>query len=230
MNQERHKSSVLYTCGVFCLGVMCFCSGCALVGLAGTPTRREEKVPAEYDLARHADSRTLVLVEQPAGLNVRANVRHNLTSHINRQLIEKVELPAQGLVPYEELADFRSARSDFSLLSPIEIAGALNADVVLFVAIEDCRFKKIDITDYFKASLVTQCVLWQVADGKRLWPEAADGKTVAVAFEIGPQGRLAAVDKLALSMAYCIVRYFYDCPEDRFKIADDRTDSQWRNW
>jgi len=204
--------------------------GCAIIGLLGTPTRSERKVEAEYALARHKDERVFVLVEQPSWLDIHADLRRSLTERIGRELVGRVKLSPERLISYDELVGFRRSRPDFALLDPVEIGRALDAGLVLYVIIDDGLLSRAGATDYYKALLVARCSLIDVKAGRKLWPEAEDGREVSVGFEVGPYGKEAAISRLTGAMAHCIVRYFYDCPVDKFKIGDERTGSHWLNW
>ncbi len=102
--------------------------------------------------------------------------------------------------------------------------------MVLLVVVEDCELNKISEIDYYKGFLDARTVLLDVATGEKLWPESAESKTVRVGFEMESGGQAAAVRRLAAAGAHCTVRYFYNCPKDKFKIPDDRSDVAWENW
>jgi len=76
-------------------------------------------------------------------------------------------------------------------------------------------------TSYYKGFLSVRSNLRDVSTGEKLWPGSAETKGVRVGFEVESHGREAAVARLASASAHCIVRYFYDCPVGKFKIADD---------
>src|SRR4030042_123928 len=107
---------------VFCIfaGVS-LCGGCGVVGVMGTPSQYEEKIPAEYDLAGQKGRKIVVLVEQPSWLSAQANLRYYLTQAISRDLTAKVKVPPQDILSYDKLSEFRSSKSDFSSLSPAEV-------------------------------------------------------------------------------------------------------------
>ena len=228
MKKSRYKRFA------FCLSTFAFLiSGCqyaGIVSLLGTPGHYERQVPAEYDLAEHTDQKILVLVDQPAYLGADVNLRYYLTGAINKNLVEKVGIDAERLVSYSELSEFRSTSQGFSLLSPVQIAEALNANVVLLVVIEDYQLSQLAEADYYKANLSARAVLLEAATGNKLWPQSAESKTVKVGFDIEDRGREVATARLVTASAYCLVRYFYDCPKNRFNIADDRSGIGWENW
>jgi len=233
MKKPQHK------CFAFCLFTLIFVTvaflhtGCkygGIVSLFGTPGYYEEEIPAEYNLAEHTDRKILVLVNQPGWLNAKANLRYYLTRAINNNLASKVEIPLELLVSYGELFVFRSNRGDFSLLSPEEAGAALNANMVLLVIIEGYELEEMAKTGYYKGFLDVQTVLLDVATGGKLWPEEAKSKSIKVGFEVESRGAEVALARLVAASAHCTVRYLYNCPKNKFKIAEDRSDVVWEDW
>ena len=226
---------------IFCLFTFTFLtavlfqSGCGVVGLMGTPTNSEKKVPAEYDLTEHTDQKILVVVNQPGWLNAKVNLRYYLTEAIRKSLIKKIKISPEYLVPYSELSEFRSTcgranKGDFSLLSPVEMGTAFDANMVLLVIIEDYQLHEIAETNYYKGFLSAQTVLFDTATGEKLWPESAKSKGIKVGFEVEEHGREVAIARLTSACAYCTTRYLYDCPKNKFKIAEDKSGIGWGNW
>lgn len=203
--------------------------GCGFVGLMGTPGRHEIKIPAEYDLAERDGQKMLVLVEQPGWLNTSVNLRYYLTKAIREELTAKIEIPLENLVDYSELSEFRSAQPDFSFLSPVEVGAALNTDMVLLVIIRNYQLNEMYEKDYYNGFLGAQAVLFETSTGEKLWPDPAKSKSIRVGFDVEEKGRAVAGPRLATASSHCLVRYFYDCPKDEFKIADDRSGA-WENW
>jgi hypothetical protein len=216
---------------VFLILFMVFlCSGCGIISVIGTPTRHERVFVAEYDLTEHTNQKVLVLVHQPVYLGAEANLRYHLTETMNKSLIKEIEMPSAHLVSYDELSEFRSNKPGFSLLSSAEVGTALGADMVLLVVIEDYQLSEMAESGYHKGFLAVQSVLLDTATGEKLWPESAKSKSIKVGFEFEDGGQEAALARLAGSLARCTVRYFYDCPKNKFKIADDRSGAGWENW
>ena len=209
------------------LVVVFFYSGCGIVGIVGTPRAHEEKVVAEYDLAEHKEQKILVLVNQPVWLNAQVNLRYYLTKAINKNLTAKVKILPEYIVSYSELSAFRSNQADFLLLSPVEVGEALSANMVLLVEIGSYELNKIAETNYYEGFLSVQSVFLDVATGEKIWPESARSKSIKVGFEVESRGREIAVNRLTAASAYCLVRYFYDCPKNEFKIADERSGIGW---
>jgi len=227
MKKPQHKRFLFCLFTFTFLVVALFYSGCGIVGIVGTPRAHEEKVVAEYDLAEHKDQKILVLVNQPVWLNAQVNLRYYLTRAINKNLTAKVKIPPEHLVSYGELSEFRSNKSDFLLLSPVEVGEALDANMVLLAEIGSYELNSIAGMNYYEGFLGVQSVFLDVATGEKIWPEFARSKIIKVGFDVERRGQEIAVKRLTAASAYCLVRYFYDCPKNEFKIADDRSGIGW---
>lgn len=204
----------------------CGCDAGKLAGVVGSPGYEEGDFPAEYDIAA-SSGRILVLVNQPSWMKPGANFRFHLAERINRFLVDKAKVAPERLLKYENLAEFRSARQDFGLLSPFEVGKAMEADLVLLVELADGGLEKLPGEAYFSGSLNARAAILEVASGQRLWPEDPAGKLVMVGFEIEPAGRQAALSRLASAFAHCVTRHLYKCPKKHFKIFDDRISTSW---
>jgi hypothetical protein len=207
-----------------------FQAGCGVVSVLGTPGRHERKITAEYDLAERKGQKILVLVDQPVWLGAQVNLRFHITEAISKNLIEKVKIRPEYIVDYKELSEFRSNKSGFSLLWPIEVGKALGADMVLLVMVENYQLQELAEAGYYRAILNAQAVLLDVATGEKLWPKSAESKSVQVGFEVEQSGKEVAAKRLIAACAHCIVRYFYNCPKNKFKIFDDKSDIAWKSW
>jgi hypothetical protein len=210
----------------FVLAAVFFCSGCGVVGLMGTPSQYEKKIPAEYDLTKQKGRKVLVLVEQPGWLSTQANLRYYLTEAIRESLIAKVKVPPKYILSYNELSEFRSNRGDFSSLSPTAVGKALGADIVLLVMIEGYQLGEVAESDYYSGVLRVQATLFETATEEKVWPEYAESKSIKVSFE-AEHGQETADKRLASACAHCITRYFYNCTKDKFKVFDEGGNTSW---
>ena len=75
-----------------------------------------------------------------------------------------------------------------------------------------------------------QAVLVDTATGRKVWPRVEDSKIIMVGYEVEKGDRAHALTKLAAAAAHCTTRYFYDCPKDKFKIAEDMSHISRENW
>ena len=230
MKKSQHKRFAFCLFTFTFLAVVFFHSGCGIVSIVGTPTSHEKKIPAEIDLAKRTDQKILVLVNQPAYLDADVNLRYYLTKAMREGLMAKIGIRPEDIVAYDDLSEFRSNQSNFSLLSPVVVGRALGAHMVLLLMVEDYQLTGMAETGYYRGFLGAQAALLDTAAGEKLWPESAESKSIRVGFEVGGGGREAAVERLVNACAYCTTRYFYDCPRDKFKIFDDKSSVDWESW
>jgi hypothetical protein len=231
-NDMKHRVNMLVLAGSVAVLSVCmlFWCGCALIGIIFEPTSREEIIEAEYDLSEQIESRYLVLVKQPGWLNVKANMRYYLTRHINRELTRRIEIPAENLVSYQQLKDFRSSRPDFPYLSLEQIGSHFKVDFILVVTVSTFELLEMSQENYHRGFMASQCSLYDATTGAKLWPDSSSPKSVKVGFEIEEKGQKAAIERLSNRTAYCTVRYLYGCQKGNFKIADDRSGENWVGW
>ncbi len=210
--------------------VSLFHGGCAVVARMGTPTSHEKKIPAQYDISRNKGDKILILVEQPGWLNVQADMRSYLTDSVSSEITRKTKIPAKQFVPYNKISEYRSNKPNFASLSPVEVARAMDANVVLVMMIDNCQFTQLSDSGYYKAILDAQVMLFDSAANTKLWPVEGKTKIIKVGFDVEQGGRDIATSRLAAAAAYCTVRFLYDCPQDQFKIADDRSGIGLSDW
>ncbi len=199
--------------------------GCGL--LVGD--EQNKKIPAEYDLAAQKDKKILVLVRQPGWLQTDTNLRYDVTVAINNYLASKLLIPADNLVTYTQLTNYRSRTPGFNMMSPDQIGRGIGADLVLMAAIDGYQMNKIWKTNYYKGYLSMNAVLIEAGSNTKLWPKQMS-KPVKVGFEVEEGGRDVASKRLAAGSAHCLCRYLYDCPEKYFKSSVDRADRAWEQW
>jgi hypothetical protein len=211
------------------LAVILF-EGCALIGILGTPTSSEKTIPAEFKLAAAKDKKILVLVNQPSWLNAPPLLRQTLTEQIQKRLIINAVLNPLNMVSYENLSEFRSKEAAFSSMTAAQIGKALNADLVLIADLTAYRLVNVEDSGYYEGSLSGCTFLIDVANSDRLWPLDADNKKINVAFDIENRGSEIAFGRLAAAFAHCATRVFYDCPSNKFKVAEDKSASAWSEW
>lgn len=230
MKKLQSECFVYYAFAILLAGGVFFCNGCGLASMAGTPTRHEKKIQAEYELREQKDKKILILVEQPARLNAAANLRYYLTRDIREYLVKRVRIPAEGLISYEKLVELRNNQADFLRLSPLEVGRGLQADIVLLVVVEDFRLYNMAETGFLKGFLSSRAVILDTSMGEKVWPKSFDSKGIKVGFEFDVRSREVGVSRMTAASAHCLTRYFYDCPMDKFRIADDRSGEAWENW
>lgn len=211
------------------------CGGCKLVGMLGTPTDSETKITAEYKInKKQAQGGIVVLIRQPGWLNVQTDLRPVLSEAVNVLLLKKAKVDKQAVVRYKQMAQFRRSHPDFASLSLAQIAAGLGVKTVLLIVIEDYKLYEMPLDGYHKGlhkgTLDVRGYLLDAPSGKVLWPENGEGKLVRVALEAERGGKDACAAKLAKAAAHCIVRYFYDCPKDKFRTWGERPGVSSEKW
>ena len=202
-----------------------FFGGCkAFLGVISSPTYHEQKIPAQFKLADRAKEKILVFVEEARGSGAGSNLREMVSDTVSVFIVKKARIKSQYLVSQRELSDLKSQRSDFSRLSPVEVGRSVGAAVVLYVRIEDYKLYEMAETGYYRGSLVTRSILFDTASGEMLWPRETTGRVVRTKVEFETKGYEATAERLTRATAHCIVRNFYDCPRDQFKVRDEQSE------
>ncbi len=212
------------------LGAVFFSWGCQLPAIMSKETRYEKKVPAEYNLKAQSDKKLLVLINQPSWLGGASDLNENLTKAVYANLISSKILKSTALIPYEQIKAFSEKDPDYFYAYPKNAGESLNADLVLFIVIDQKHLEPAQQGIYYKGLLSGRSQLIEVSGGDILWPVSPDGKIVRVEFDVEKGGYDAAGLRLANSFAHCVVRYFYDCPVAKFQTFDDKSQSGWRQW
>jgi hypothetical protein len=125
-----------------------------------------KKVPAQYEFDEKAC--LLVFVEDPKHLADQTSLKTQLTEYLikdceNRGLVGKA-------VPYRQLMHLAAATENFPSLSTAEVAKKLNADVVLYVEIDQFSIKDAANSPFWHGKLTTLVKVIGVKEG-RLWPK-----------------------------------------------------------
>ena len=210
--------------------VITFQGGCGIISVLATPTSYEKKIAAEYELVVQEEKKLLILVDQPGWINVGVNMRYYLTNEFQKNLVHRVELLPETLIDYSKLSEFRSNQSNFSFLTPVEVAKALEADWVLFIKIVSLDIQKISDADYFSGQMIVRTALFETATAAQVWPDSDGGKKIKVGFDSERRGREFAIRRLARACAYCTTRYLYNCPKEEFKRFDDKSSIKFQRW
>ena len=215
---------------ILILGAVLLSGGCGLIARLGSPSSRERVIPAEYNLAEREGQSILVLVNQPGWLSSDINLRFRLTKAITEVLVKEAEIGAESFIGYDRLFEFRSGKSNFSLLSAPQVGEALDADMVLLVEISDYDFSKIAGMEYYKGLLSAQSALFDTSTGTKLWPITESSRSIKIGFEVEKRGREFALARFVAGTAHAVTRHLYDCPWNKFKFADDRNVVGWEEW
>lgn len=211
------------------------CGACNLIGIMGSKSYYEQKVPAEFLLKDVAEGGVLILVDETGAGRAELELRPGLTEAVGAFLVKKARIENEYLVSHESLSQLRGEREghrgpdksgfriaqDFSELSPVQLGGAAGAAVVLYVLITDYELYAMGEQEYHGGSLVTRSILFDVASGRALWPRGGAGRVVKTRVELETGGRAATLNRLIMATAHCITRSFYNCRRPEFRTADE---------
>lgn len=197
------------------------CGACNLIGIMGSKSYYEQKVPAEFLLKDVAEGGVLIFVDETGAGRAEFELRPGLTEAVGAFLVKKARIKNEYLVSHDSLSQLHGEREDFSSLSPAQLGGAAGAAVVLYVLITDYELYAMGEQEYYGGSLVTRSILFDVASGRALWPREGAGRVVKTRVELETGGRAATLNRLIMATAHCITRSFYDCPRPAFRTADE---------
>jgi hypothetical protein len=204
-------------------------AGCGLISLISTPTNSESKIPAEYKFVNPETAKVAVIVKQPVRADIRVNLPYYLTRAVNRRLMYKTGLTSGSLTDYDTISRTASNKSNFRWLGSQELIDLFEVDFVILIDIEKFYAKEIE-QGYHKARLSGDCALISKNTNGKVWPVSQESRNITVGFELGEKDYKAALERLADSFSHCLVRYFYDCPKNKFKSSDDRNRAGWKDW
>lgn len=205
------------------------CGGCNIISVLGAPTAHEKRIPAEYDLVG-SSKKVLVLVEKAAGSNAGPGLADDLGGKMNRWLIEKAGMREEFVVPAGAISLLRAKRDDFARLSPVEIAKICDADLVLYVLIEDYELYAMNEGRYYSGSMMTRSVIFDSSLDRVIWPKADEGEVVKIKVELETKGHDALDKRMINATSHCIVRKLYNCRMTKFRVRDELPEFDDEKW
>lgn len=209
-----------------------FCSSCAIVGNIATETDSEKVVPAEFDL-RNTEGKVAVIVVMPAWIRTPVDLRVPLTDALNAMLAEKAGIDKSRLVSYRDVLKFRVALPRDKKDCVFEIAEKLYAKYVVVVQITDFDLSTFAEKDFYNGTMQTKTCLFDI-NGTKLWPKGSDDegscRDIVVGLESYKGTVKSAVETLSAATAHCVTRYFYNCKNVRFKIAEEQKKYDYYTW
>ena len=229
---------------VFAVAGCALCGACNLVGIVGSKSYYEQRIPAELMLTDYVEGGVLIFVDETGAGRSEHGLRPGLAEMVGAYLVEKARINSEYLVSHDKLSGLRGEQQghrspdksgfrvaqDFSSLSPVQLGGATGAAVVLYILITDYDLYAMGEQEYYGGSLVTRSILFDVVSGRVLWPRDSAGRVVEVGVEIETGGRGATLDRLIEATAHCITRSFYDCRRPQFRAADEKLDYNPQQW
>ncbi len=206
------------------------CGACNLIGIMGSKSYYEQKVPAEFMLKDVAEGGVLIFVDEAGGGREELELRPVLSEMVGAFLVKKARIKSKNLVSGDRLSQLRDGREDFSSLSPVQLGRAAGAAVVLYVLVEDYELYAMGEQGYHSGSLVARSILFDVASGRVLWPSRGGGRVVKAKVEIETGGRAATLNRLIAATAHVITRSLYDCRRPAYRTADEDGGYNLEQW
>ncbi len=196
---------------VLAVVLMAVLGGCNIVAPIFFLVHGPEKIPAAHKLEKARP--TLVLIDDPASVVSRRQLRAEMGERLDKVLLEKVGL--------REVIDSRAAMSVLTKdrvsepMSIAEVGRSLGAEVVIWVGIDAFTLSP-DSQSYAPASRFRVKVI-DATTGKRVWPEDPKGHPVSLDIPTRtkelPASTTAVIEaerRLAHQSGEAVARLFYD--------------------
>jgi hypothetical protein len=196
--------------------------GCGIVPLLGTPTAYEQKIPAEFNIAKNTEYKIAVLVQ--GGPNIA--LRREVEDAILLDLQEKVELKKDRLVARSEIDKLRLDNDKYQAMTPSQVGTAAGAGGVLVVKIVKYELYPMPLGRDYDCGMSVSASLVDAATERILWPEDGMARSVSLESEGERGGAVEITAKLVLAMAHGVTRYLYDCPKAYFRMPGEKRENE----
>jgi len=203
------------------VGVGILVSGCAIFGVAVSPSAAEVKLKAEYNLVDKEPNKILILVEQPPTDTSTSNIRLYISQFAEAMLVTKLKLKQETIIPYQKLSELRDAREDFAMLSPVEVGRALGAEMVLYITVDEFRQAKLGSESFYESILTTRSGLYDVGRGELVWPEDGNLRKIKVGLDMEKGEFDKGASRLAQASVKCVVRYLYNVKKIDSRVPEE---------
>jgi hypothetical protein len=202
-------------------------AGCGAIATMGTETSSEKEIPAEFKLGR-TEGKILVFASQSAWIKSPVDLRTGLTNSFNQALEQRAGLKKERLIPYTDIVKLRMELPENERNDAFKIASKLNAAYVLVVEVTDFELSTFAERDFFNGMIQTKSCLYDIK-GDKLWPED-EGRVLSLGFEAEKETAKSAVERLSDATAHCVTRYFYNCKQIKFRIAEEQKELDYYKW
>jgi hypothetical protein len=191
--------------------------GCATPAALLSPTKREQKIPAQYQIKKYQDKNILILVEAARASRADKRIVEALGTDIALKLKKRAKVSEKNLV----LAWTSPQTAVNQQGSPAKIAQKMDAGLAFYVVIEHFQLYQAGHSDYYSGQLITSAAIVDARTEKVIWPEKKQVKRARSVVELDTYGMASALDRLTQANAHILTRYLYDCPADQFKPSDE---------
>ncbi|OXU15796.1 hypothetical protein SMSP1_00418 [Sedimentisphaera salicampi] len=205
-----------------------FTGGCKLAGiLAAGPTK--QYILPEYDLKPDLKEKIYIFVSQPAWIDTPVNIRQDIADKMKAyiKVSFKKDYVPENILTYEDapFADTNSADLD-----PSGAAEKLGAKKMFYIEIQGLDIIRLSHQfGYYSAEMKIGALYYDITKDKKLWPAGSEYKVLKYDIEC-EKGAEKLGSRLATANAHCILRHFYKCKKNKFKIAEEAVDTDFSDW
>jgi hypothetical protein len=193
------------------------CQGCNIFGFLATPGPFENVVKPSCDLKSMLKQKTLfVWVESLPGSGADAGVAEQLNQAILTQLSKKAGISEKSLLT-QHTAVYDPSQT------PAALGRQAGAELVLYIRLEDFEVIKLHGNKIYSGQMRARAVLIDSQTEKIVCPMDAEGLVADVAMDLSTEGRENLVMTLNAAAAHCIVRHFYTCTKNEYRVNEERS-------
>jgi hypothetical protein len=209
----------LTLCVVFLVQLF-LCQGCNIFGFLATPGPFEKGVTPDCDLKPLLKQKTVfVWAESLPGSGADAGVARQLNQAILTQLRKKAGISEKSLLTQAALHTAVYDRSQ----TPAALGRQAGADLVLYVRLEEFEVINLHGDKIYSGQMLARAILIDSQTEKIVCPAGAEGIVADVATDLSTVGREDMVMTLSAAAAHCIVRHFYTCPKNEYRVNEERS-------
>ena len=204
-----------------------FMSGCVILDIGQiltTPTYGEQKIPAQYDLKANSKDGILIYVEPSVGSGVTVASQAEVANIIKAYMMMKAKIKGKYINPQTKVSLSGIENGEYEGLSPVQIGKKLSVGRVLHVRIENYGLYQMGGRGYYNGSMATRSMIYDIESGNVVWPADSNSRVIRTKVELELGGSKATSDRLVRAMGYCVVRNFYDCIRNQYRIKDEYED------
>jgi hypothetical protein len=203
---------------VFLVQVL-LCQGCNVLGLLANPGPFEQKIPAECELKPIAAQKIFVWVEALPGSGANSEIAGRLNQSILVRLVKNAGVSKKYILTQDTLVTSAYNPSQ----GPGQIGQQAGAGAVFYVRIEEFELINLHGDKIYSGQMKARAFLVNSQNGEVLCPKEAEGIIADVATELTTKGRDDIILVLSDAAAHCIVRRFYPCPKNEYKVDEERS-------
>ncbi len=205
---------VLVVCGLPIAG------GCTILGFLMSPSASEQKIPARFRLADYEDQRLYLVVRGTRTSGMDVEVPELLSKAICKEIVRNVKWPETSVINAQQAGPY-NAFEYFSWTQVEENARREGAAFLLYVEVIEYELIPISSGNYWMGKLAARAILLDAESGQVLWPDDQTGRILRTAVDFEKKGRTELLWRLTTAAAHCVVREFYDCPKQAYKIGEE---------